>query len=171
MSSWNKYQWRCQQQQKVIKSIQNHQHIQSQNIYSGSRFFKAFALSHTLAPTSGTISPKTSGYSLFLQKPTQDIFLLRIFQLSHIVLHPYQSVRACVCVYVCAWIFCLVMLEPLLMSTLCVSFFFLTADNIFHLNALYVCYTMRVQRFEPQERRFTNFHYYYNYYKHSERTS
>ena len=118
----------------------------------------AFALSHTLAPTSGTISPKTSGYSLFLQKPTQDIFLLRIFQLSHIVLHPYQSVRACVCVYVWACIFCLVMLEPLLMSTLCVSFFFLTADNIFHLNALYVCYTMLVQRFEPQGRRFTNFH-------------
>ena len=38
-------------------------------------------------------------YSLFLQKPTQGISLLRIFQLSHIVLHSYQSVqcvRACV---------------------------------------------------------------------------
>ena len=31
-------------------------------------------------------------YSLFLQKQTQDISLLRIFQLSNIVHHPYQSV-------------------------------------------------------------------------------
>ena len=38
----------------------------------------AFALSHTLAPTSGTISPKTSGYSLFLQKQTEDISLFKI---------------------------------------------------------------------------------------------
>ena len=35
-------------------------------------------------------------YSLFLQKLTQDISLLRIFQLSHIVCQPYQSVQ-CVC--------------------------------------------------------------------------
>ena len=41
-------------------------------------------------------------YSLFLQKPTQDISLLRIFQLSHIVLHFYQFVQF-VCVYVCAY--------------------------------------------------------------------
>ena len=45
--------------------------------------------------------------SLFLQKSTQDISLLRIFQLNHIVLHSYQSVQcvcACVraCVRVCA---------------------------------------------------------------------
>ena len=59
----------------------------------------AFALSHTLAPTSGTISPKTSGYSLFLQKSTQDISLLRIFQLNHIVLHSHQS-EQCVCMCV-----------------------------------------------------------------------
>ena len=51
-------------------------------------------------------------YSLFLQKQTQDISLLKIFQLSNIV--------QCVCVC----IFCIVMLET--MSTLCVSFFFLT---------------------------------------------
>ena len=67
----------------------------------------AFALSHTLAPTSGTISPKTSGYSLFLQKPTQDISLLRIFQLNHIVLHSYQSVQ-CVCVCVCVCVLSLI---------------------------------------------------------------
>ena len=36
-------------------------------------------------------------YSLFLQKSTQDISLLRIFQLNHIVLHSHQSVQ-CVCV-------------------------------------------------------------------------
>ena len=55
----------------------------------------------------GTISRETSGYllSLFLQKQAQDIFLLRIVQLSNIVLHPYQSVQCvyvCVCVCVCA---------------------------------------------------------------------
>ena len=43
-------------------------------------------------------------YSLFLQKPTQDISLLRIFQLNHIVLHSYQSVQCvCVRVRVCEW--------------------------------------------------------------------
>ena len=31
-------------------------------------------------------------------------------------------------------------------------------DNIFHLDVHYVC--TLVQRFEPQGRRFTNFHYY-----------
>ena len=35
-------------------------------------------------------------------------------------------------------------------------FFF---NKIFHLDIHYVC--MLVQRFEPQGRRFTNFHYYY----------
>ena len=34
-------------------------------------------------------------------------------------------------------------------------------DNIFHLDVHYVC--MLVQHFEPQGRRFTNFHYYYYY--------
>ena len=59
----------------------------------------AFALSRISAPTSGTISLKTSGCFLFLQKQTQDNFLIRIFQLSKIVLHPYQFVQ-CVCVCV-----------------------------------------------------------------------
>ena len=40
-------------------------------------------------------------------------------------------------------------------------FIFLFADNIFYVNGHYVRYTMLVQRFEPQGRRFTNFHYYY----------
>ena len=59
---------------------------------------------------SRTISPKISGYSLFFQKSTQDISLLRIFQLNHIVivLHSHQS-EQCVCVCVC--IFCIIMLE------------------------------------------------------------
>ena len=39
-------------------------------------------------------------YSLFLQKLTQDIFLLGIFQLNHIVFHSHQSVQY-VCVSVC----------------------------------------------------------------------
>ena len=38
------------------------------------------------------------GYSLFLQKQTQNVILLRIFHLSNIVLHPSQSLCACVCV-------------------------------------------------------------------------
>ena len=64
------------------------------------------------------------GYSLFLQKQTQDISL-RIFQLSNVVLHPFQSVLCvCVCVCVCACvhacvracmcIFHIVMLRPFL---------------------------------------------------------
>ena len=49
-------------------------------------------------------------YSLFLQKQTQDISLLQIFQLSNTVLYPYTSaqcvcvcvrVRVCVCVCMC----------------------------------------------------------------------
>ena len=152
----------------------------------------AFALSHTLASTSGTISPKTSGTlllslpskansrhfssqnisvkplwpphleqspprhqalccSLFLQKPTQDISLPRIFQLNHIVLHSYQSVQ-CECVCVC--IFCIIMLEHL---SIYIYTYFL--DNIFHLDVCYVC--MLVQCLEPQGRCCTNFHYYY----------
>ena len=68
-------------------------------------------------------------YSLFLQRQTQDIPLLRIFQLSNIVLHPYQSVQcvctcahACVCWFVCTCTFCIVVLKPL--SPFRVSFFF-----------------------------------------------
>ena len=47
--------------------------------------------------------PQDTSHSatLFLQKSTQDISLLRIFQLNHIVLHSHQSVQ-CVCVCVCA---------------------------------------------------------------------
>ena len=63
----------------------------------------AFALRAKVSShvTSETISTKTPGcYPLFLQKPTQHISLLRLFPLSNIVLHPYQSVK-CVCVCVC----------------------------------------------------------------------
>ena len=78
----------------------------------------AFALSHTLAPTSGTISPKTSGALLLSlpSKSTQDISLLRIFQLNHIVLHSHQSVQ-CVCVCVRACIICITILEHLSIYT------------------------------------------------------
>ena len=37
------------------------------------------------------------------------------------------------------------------------------ADSIYHLGVHYVGYVMFVQRFEPQDRRFTNVHYYYDY--------
>ena len=72
--------------------------------------------------------PQDTKHSLFLQRQTQDISLLRIFQLSNIVLHPYQSVQcvcmcahACVCSFVCMCTFCIVMLKPL--SPFRVSFF------------------------------------------------
>ena len=99
----------------------------------------AFALSHALVSTSGTMFPETSGYFLFFQKQTQGISILRIFQLSNTVLHPYlcmqcvnvsmcvcgsvrACVRACVRVCVCVYILHIVMLESLLMSTLCVKY-------------------------------------------------
>ena len=68
-------------------------------------------------------------YSLLLQKQTQDISLLRIFQLSIIVHHPYQSVQCvcvcvclCVCVCVCAS-FAKLCLNPWLHYVLAFSFF------------------------------------------------
>ena len=62
-------------------------------------------LSHflTLWPPYLELSPprhQALCYSLFLQKSTQDISLLRIFQLNHNALHSHQSVL-CVCVCVC----------------------------------------------------------------------
>ena len=64
----------------------------------------AFSLSHTLAPTSGPISPKTSG-TLLLSLPSKANsrhFSSQTFQLSHTVLHSYQSVQCvlCVCVHI-----------------------------------------------------------------------
>ncbi len=56
--------------------------------------------------------------------------------------------RVCVCVYICH----IVVLEPLLMSALYVRL---------SLDVHYVCHIMLVQRFDPQGRRFTYFHYYY----------
>ena len=84
----------------------------------------------------------------------------RIFQLSSIVRHHYQSVQCvcvcvCVCVCACACIFCIIMLEHLSIYTLKKR----KKANIFHLDVHYVY--MLVQRFEPQGRRFTNFHDYY----------
>ena len=105
-------------------------------------------------------------YSVFLQKPTQDISLLRIFQLNHIVFHSYQTVqcvcvcvcacvraraRACVCVCVCVCIFCIIMLEHLSIYTYLMTFSI----------SMYIMCVCFVQRFEQQGRRFTNFHYYY----------
>ena len=52
-------------------------------------------------------------------------------------------------------LFCIIMLEHLSIY----KYIFIVLDNIFHLDVHYVC--MLVQRFEPQGRRFTNFHYYY----------
>ena len=66
-------------------------------------------------------------------------------------------------------IVCIVMLEPL--STLCVSFFhfflfiyIFIADNIsisVYIMCVILCLLSALTHFEPQGRRFTNFHYYY----------
>ena len=83
-------------------------------------------------------------YSLFLQKPTH-------FSSQNISVKPHcpSLLSVCtVCVCVCV---------HLLHSYAWTLFLFIY--NIFHLDVHYVC--MLVQRFEPQGRRFTNFHYYY----------
>ena len=105
-------------------------------------------------------------YFFFLQKQIQDMSLLRIFQLSKIVLHPLGLYRArvrvcvCVCVGVCVggWvsgcIFYIVMLVPFLMSALCVSF--LLNCCTFSIS-VYIMRVTLVQRPEPHGRRFTIF--------------
>ena len=110
------------------------------------------ALSHTLVPTSETISPKTSGtilYSLFLQVQTQDIF----FSPNTLIKQQYPSslssvqcvcVCACVCACVCVTMCCIlhiVVFEPMLTSTLCISCFNCYIDNSLHLGV----YDMFVQ--------------------------
>ena len=114
----------------------------------------AFALSHTLAPTSGTISPKTPG-TLLLSLPSKANS--RHFSSQNISVKPccpkFLSVcTVCVCVHTC--------ISSIVFKKNCWYLLFLY--NIFHLDVHYVC--MLVQRFEPQGRRFTNFHYYYYYY-------
>ena len=100
----------------------------------------AFALSHTLATTSGTISPKTSG-TLLLSLPPK--VSSRHFSSQNISVKPHcpslpsvctvcvcvcvcvrAYVRACVrvCVYVC--IFCIIMLEHLSIYTPQLFFYF-----------------------------------------------
>ena len=136
----------------------------------------AFALSHTLTSTSGTISPKTSG-TLLLSLPSKANS--RHFSSQNISVKPhcpsllpvctvYVCVRACVRAYACvracvracvcvrvrvcvcvrARIFCIINCRYFL--------FFIFWDIIFHLD---------VQRFEPQGRPFTNFDHYYYYYE------
>ena len=92
----------------------------------------AFALSHILAPTSGTISPKTSG-TLLLSLPSKANS--RHFFSQNISVKPHCpsllsvcTVRACVraCVCACVWIFCIIMLEHLSIYT----FFFLITFSI-----------------------------------------
>ena len=111
------------------------------------------SLSHTLVPTSGSVSPKTSG-TLLLSLPSKANS--RYFSSQNISVKPHcpsllSVCTVCVCKHVhllhnYAW-------------TLVDIYIFIFLDNIFHLDVHYVC--MLVQRFEPQGRRFTNFHYYY----------
>ena len=72
-----------------------------------------------------------------------------------------NCVCVCVCVCVCtrARILNIVMLQPVLMSTLRVTVFvnFLITFSI----SSYIICDMLVPHFEPQGRRFTNFDYYY----------
>ena len=73
----------------------------------------AFALSHTLAPTSGTISPKTSG-NLLLSLPSKANW--RHFSSHNISVKPHCPSLLSVCTG-CACIFCIVMRETLLISS------------------------------------------------------
>ena len=68
-----------------------------------------FTLSQTSIPTSGTISPKTSG-TLLLYLPSKTNSLLQIFWLSNTVHHPCTM---CVCMFHIVTLS--VMFEPLLM--------------------------------------------------------
>ena len=85
----------------------------------------AFALFHTLAPTSGTIFPKTSGTLLFsppLKANSWQISSRNISVKQHCPspLSLVSVCAVCVCVCVCVCIVCIVTLERL--SALCVSF-------------------------------------------------
>ena len=111
--------------------------------------------------------PQDSRHSatLFLQKPTGDIALLQIFQLNNTTLHSHQSAQ---CVCVCGGggggggggimqIVHIVMSEPLLMYTLCISC--LSNCRWQSLSQSTLC--AFVEHFEPQGRHFTNIHDYY----------
>ena len=110
-------------------------------------------------------------YSLFLKEQTQDISLLRIFQLSNIVHHPYQSVQ-CVCGCVCwgggghcvyasfAYIWTLVYIVMIVHYVLALIYFLFIADNI-SISMYIMCVILCLFSTEPQGRRFTHFHCYY----------
>ena len=104
-------------------------------------------------------SPETSGtLLLFLPSKANS----RHFSSQNISVKPHcpsllsvctMCMRVHVCVYVCVCASLALCLKTL------VDIFLFFGDNIFHLGVHYVC--MLVQCFEPQGRRFTNFHYYY----------
>ena len=88
---------------------------------------------HTLSPTSGTISSKTSG-TLLLSLPSKANS--RHFSSQNISAMPISLYSVCVCVCVCvrARIFCINVLYCKAfraLSTLCVSFFFFLFSYIF----------------------------------------
>ena len=146
----------------------------------------AFALSHTLAPTSGTLSPKTPA-ALLLSLPSkanarhfssQNISIkqhcpspLSVCALCvcvracvracvRVCVRACMRVCVCVCVCACVCILCTVNPEPLLVSTLCFCVcVFLIRFSI----SMYITCVIRClfSAFELQGRRFTNFHYYY----------
>ena len=114
---------------------------------SNSNASAAKPMAFTLSPTSGTIFPKTPGYSLFLQMQTRDIAFLWIFQLGDSILRPCQSIqcvcacacaRMCVHVCTCVCVLHIVMLEALLRCTFCVSFCKIS-NNFLHLDVHYMC--------------------------------
>ena len=80
-----------------------------------------------------------------------------------VCVHVCVNVRACVRVCVCVCVFHIVMFEPLLMCTSCVSFvkLWITFSIL-----MYGMCVMFVQHFELWGRCFTNFHYYSNHRHH-----
>ena len=124
----------------------------------------AFVLFRASAPVSGTVSPGTWG-TLLLSLPSgtgaRHFSSQKVSAQQHCPspLIGLYNVCVCVCVYacVCGCILHIVMFKPLLMSTLLVFVKLLIAFSIL----MYIIRLMFIQHFEPQCRRFTNFHYYY----------
>ena len=86
---------------RSLRSLSDSHVLKLQRVSHKTHGFHTF--SHFWPPHLEQYPPRHQAlcYSLFLQKQMQDISLLRIFQLSNIVHHPYETHSVCVCVCVC----------------------------------------------------------------------
>ena len=103
--------------------------------------------------------PQDIGHSatLFLQKPTQDIYLLRmIFQLNQLSFTPISLYSVCVCA--CQCIFCIIRVEHLSIYTF---FNFKKINKIFHLDVHYACSALWALQISIIIMRYWSVDYYY----------